>query len=142
MAKFELNKLEDRVDILGDIEDVVQLQDIMTKDVVTGGKDASIFEAAKLMEARDVSCIVIVEGDAPAGIVTERDMVRKVIIQDIDKSANVETIMTSPVATAEMTEEVTSGAKLMVEKGIRRLPVVANGKLAGIVTATDILNLF
>ncbi len=142
LAKFELNKLEKKVEIFEAVKGSVQLRDIMQRDVVTAGKEISIVEASKLMEEHDISCVVIEKDEVPLGIVTERDMVRKVIIQGMDRNTSVEKIMTSPLVTLGMTEEVIRGVKLMVENGMRRLPVVENGKLVGIVTATDVLGLF
>ena len=143
MARFELKRLKDRTDLLKDVvEGVIQVQDRMTKDVVTGKSSISILEAAKIMEEKDISSILITEGRNPIGIVTERDLVRKVIIKGIDPDASVENIMTAGLITAKKDMEVTSAATLMIEKGIRRLPVVEDGELLGIITATDILNLF
>lgn len=142
LAKFELNKLEKKVEIFEEVKSSVQLRDIMQRDVVTAGKEISIVEASKLMEEHDISCVVIEKDGVPLGIVTERDMVRKVIIKGMDRNTSVEKVMTSPLVTLGMTEEVIRGVKLMVENGMRRLPVVQNGKLVGIVTATDVLGLF
>jgi len=141
MVKFELNNLKKRVRVLEYVDDIIQLKDIMTEDVVTTGKDASVVDTAKLMEEHGVSSVVIENSGKPVGIVTERDMVRKVIIQSRDRDTPVGEIMTSPPITLGMLEEVTMGATLMVEKGIRRLPIVEDGKLVGMVTAADIINL-
>jgi len=143
MAKFELKRLKKRADLLKDVVDgVIQVQDRMTKEVVTGDSSISILDAAKIMEEKDISSVLIIDEGIPVGIVTERDLVRKVIIKGVDPKKSVENIMTSGLITARKDMEVTSAANLMIEKGIRRLPVLEDGSLVGIITATDILNLF
>jgi CBS domain-containing protein len=90
------------------------------------------------MEEKNISSVIVAEGGMPVGIVTERDLVRKVIIKDLDAKSPVSTIMSSPLVTVSKEENISSAAELMMKKKIRRLPVVDKGKLMGIVTETNI----
>ncbi len=143
MTRYELKRLKNRTDLLKDVvEGIIQVEDRMTKEVAIGESSISILDAAKLMEAKDISSIVLTDGGKLIGIVTERDLVRKVIIKGMDPNEKVGGVMTSGLITAKKDMEITSAANLMIEKGIRRLPVLEDGELVGIITATDILNLF
>jgi CBS domain-containing protein len=84
---------------------------------------------------------VVVDEDKPVGIVTERDLVRKGIIGRLDVHSSIEKVMSSPLITISKNTTLSEATKLMIEKEIRRLPVVENGKLVGIITATDVLNI-
>jgi CBS domain-containing protein len=118
--------------------EIIKIKDIMTRDVITVDKDTSILDTAKLMEEKNISSVIVAEGGMPVGIVTERDLVRKVIIKDLDAKSPVSTIMSSPLVTVSKEENISSAAELMMKKKIRRLPVVDKGKLMGIVTETNI----
>lgn len=118
--------------------EIIKIKDIMTRDVITVDKDTLILDTAKLMEEKNISSVIVAEGGMPVGIVTERDLVRKVIIKDLDAKSPVSTIMSSPLVTVSKEENISSAAELMMKKKIRRLPVVDKGKLMGIVTETNI----
>jgi CBS domain-containing protein len=119
------------------LEKADSVEDIMTKGVVTIGRDASILDAAKVMEERNISNVVVTDVFAPAkliGIVTERDLVRKVIIGGLDvRGRSIEEVMSSPLITVEKDADIAEATELMIRKGIRRLPVVEGERLVGIV---------
>jgi CBS domain-containing protein len=110
----------------------------MSKEIISIEKGASILEAAKLMEKHNISSLIVVDRGEPVGIVTERDLVRKVLLKNLDVKSEVKAIMSSPLITVDADEDVTRAAEILVEKKIRRLPVVEEGKLVGIVTETNI----
>lgn len=117
-----------------------RLSDVMQPSVLTISFTATAAEAARLMEERDIGCLIVTDGGGVVGILTERDLLRKVMAQGREaRHIRVSDIMTDDVLTASPATPLGRAVSLMAEKRIRRLPVVENGRLVGIVTATDIL---
>lgn len=99
----------------------------------------SVLEASKMMAQKNVSCVIVSEDDTIVGIVTERDIVRKIVAEQFKpEEVLLENIMTTPLITVSQEASVEEASKAMITYGIRRLPVVDDGRLEGIVTATDI----
>lgn len=115
-----------------------QIEGVMSKSVVTISPEESIFRAAKIMDETGVGSLVVVLNNAPVGIITERDLVRKIIARKKDPSKKVSEIMSKPLITITPQDDVKEAAKKMLINDLRRLPVVKKGKLVGIVTATDL----
>lgn len=90
------------------------------------------------MDETGAGSLVIVLNNAPVGIITERDLVRKIIAQKKDTSKKVSEVMSESLITIAPEDDVKEASKKMLINGLRRLPVVKNGKLVGIVTATDL----
>ena len=122
----------------------MRIADIYTRSVVRVGTDASLRDAAELMRTRHVGSLVVVDetngGMAPAGILTDRDIVVAVVAPGADVEAlKVADVMNRRVATCMDDDDLFTAIRIMRENGVRRLPVVdANGALAGIVAADDI----
>lgn len=113
----------------------------MVKNVVTVKPDVTVRNAAKLMNAHKISCLVVVNHEKPIGIVTEQDMLRKVIHKSRKpEKTYVRGIMSKPLFVAAPNMHVHEAAKFMLEHNIRRLPVVENGRLVGLVTLTDLIS--
>lgn len=113
------------------------VKDIMTKDVVSIGVDKSVFDAAVLMSSNLVGCLVIMDGAVPAGIVTERDFVRRVVAKKMPLDTKVSEIMSKSLITVDSDASLKAAARLMSTNQIRRLPVVKQNRLVGIVVAAD-----
>jgi CBS domain-containing protein len=113
------------------------VKDIMTKNVVTINADKTVAEAAVLMSQNDVGDLVIMEGNTPVGIVTERDFVRRVLAEGKSVKTKISEVMTSPLRVIDPEAPIKEAARRMVNKGIRRLPVIKDNKLVGILTAAD-----
>ena len=77
------------------------VKDIMTKDVVSIGVDNSVFEAAELMSSNQLGCLVIMDGEVPVGIVTERDIVRRVCAKKLPGETKVSEIMSKSLITID-----------------------------------------
>jgi len=121
----------------------IPVVEIMTAKPVTIAAGATAAEAAKVMREKDIGSLVVVDRGSPTGIVTERDLVTKVAASDLQPSrVFVKDIMTSPVVAVHPHEEVAEAAKLMSQRKIRRLPVVEEGKLVGMVTENDIIRIW
>ncbi len=116
------------------------VKDIMTRDVATVDINSDVPQLAKKMLELDVGSVIITDGKNPIGIVTEKDIVKKIITKNIKPSAiSVRDLMTTPLITIPSSEDVTEAMHMMVKMKIRRLPVVEMGKLTGIVTDIDLI---
>ena len=113
------------------------VKDIMTKNVVSIGVNNSVFEAAELMSSKQVSCLVIMDGEVPIGIVTERDIVRRVVAKKMPLDTKVSEIMSKSLITVNPDASLKEAARLMSSNKIRRLPVLKQNRLVGIVVAAD-----
>ena len=116
-----------------------QIRDIMKKNIVTIKKDQTVLQAAQLMKENDISFLVIVENGDPVGVLTERDFVQKFCIEN-KKS---DTIMISEIMSykfrwVEPTTEIEVAIQKMLNNNIRRLLVLDNKKLVGVITQTDL----
>lgn len=119
---------------------VKHLLDAKGHDTLSIGPDASVLNAIKLMAEKGVGALVIMQGDALAGIVTERDYARKVILKDRSSHETpVRDIMTTNVLTASNDDNVEHCMNLMTDKRVRHLPVVEDGKVVGIISIGDLV---
>jgi CBS domain-containing protein len=119
----------------------ITIADVMTKSVISVDASLTINEAAKMMEDAKVGAVVVMENNTPVGIVTDRDFAIRVVAQAHNITTPVKQIMSSPLFSINSDESVRTAADLMHDRGIRKLPVVDNEKIIGIITATDIVNL-
>ena len=119
---------------------IVLVRDVMAKDVKVVRPDTSVKEVVATMNKFDIGSIVVVQGDRPIGIITERDILRRLVEPCLaPETLTARQVMTSPVLTIIETASIEEAAKLMVRKRVKRLPVMNNQKLVGIVTFTDIV---
>ena len=114
-----------------------KVKEIMTKNVVSIGINNNVFEAAELMNSNRVGCLVITDGEVPIGIVTERDIVRRVVAKKMPLETKVSEIMSKSLITVDPNASIKEAARLMSSNKIRRLPVLKQNKLVGIVVAAD-----
>jgi CBS domain-containing protein len=123
----------------GPYRDILRVTDIMSKDVVTATLDDTIFSVAQKMAELRVSCVVITDQEQVVGILTDKDMLHCVALRDVEfRRLKVAQRMSSPVDTIQADISVFEADRLMDARCIRRLPVLENGRLVGIVTQTDI----
>jgi CBS domain-containing protein len=116
-----------------------QIRDIMQKNVVTIEHDKSALDAAKLISEKDISFLVIVKDEKPIGVVTERDFVRKIDSEDKQSSKiPLSEIMSFKFRSVEPSTDIEDAVQKMVNNNIRRLVVLENEKLAGVITQTDL----
>ena len=111
--------------------------DFMTTNVITIGVNETVLYAAKLMHQQDVGDLVVMEGNVPKGIVTEKDLVRRVMALKKPLDTKVSEIMSDPLITIEDQASIREAARKMVKYKIRRLPVTKNTVLVGIIVASD-----
>ena len=113
------------------------VKDIMTKEVVTIDNSKTVFEAAELMSTKSVGCLIVVVQAFPVGIITERDIVRRIVAKRSSIDTKVTEVMTKTLITVEPDTSLKEAARVMSNNKIRRLPVLKNNKLVGIVVASD-----
>jgi len=111
----------------------------MRDETITASPQTSVAEVAKLMTEHGVGCVIITHMDSPVGIVTDRDIVIRVVAEGKSYNIPVEEIMTKDILVAHENDQIRDVVKIMREKAIRRIPVIDNnGNLSGIVTFDDI----
>ena len=113
------------------------VKDLMTKNVVTIDVNKTVVEAATLMSINDIGDLIVMEDNTPVGIVTERDFVRRVLAEGKSTESKVSEVMTRPLKVIDPDAPIKEAARRMVNKRIRRLPVIKDNKLVGIITAAD-----
>jgi CBS domain-containing protein len=117
----------------------MQIREIMTASVVTATPEAPVQDVASLMRERNVGSVVIVDASGhPVAMVTDRDLTINALADASDPELPVGRFATAPVVTGEADMDLDEAAALMVAHRIRRLPVISEGDLAGIVTLDDI----
>ena len=114
------------------------VREIMTTPPITIAPNATVYDAAKLMELHNVGSIPVAEGSVLTGIITDRDITVRSTAHNADpKTSHVYEIMTRNVATVTPDTNVTDALYLMSETRTRRLPVVAGKKLVGMLSLGD-----
>ena len=113
------------------------VKDFMTTNVFTIDVNGTVLYAAKLMYQQDIGDLVVMDGVVAKGIVTERDLVRRVIAQKKPLETKVSEIMSSPLITIEEEASLRAAARKMVKYKIRRLPVTKKDVVVGIIATSD-----
>jgi len=115
------------------------VEEIMTKNVVTIDCNKTVFEACEVYSKHKVGSLVVMNKNIIVGIVTERDIIERVILQNRDpKKTKVKEIMTQGIKTVHALAPLEKAAKIMKENNIKKLPVILNNEIVGIVTETDL----
>lgn len=117
-----------------------EVSEIMSSDVAVIPSSASVKEAAQLMAAEDISCVVAMNGNTVAGIFTERDFLKRIVaLRRSPDRTRLKKVMSCPVVTVYSDCSVLSAWKMLERTGIRRLVIMDDDVLVGIITQTDIL---
>ncbi|MDE1858733.1 MAG: CBS domain-containing protein [Thaumarchaeota archaeon] len=118
---------------------MIYVKDIMTPSVKTIMAKATVTEAARLMVRWKIGSLVITDGKTPIGIITEGDISR-CVARGTNLGSKLSTFTKKKLFTVPLDERVEVAAKLMSDNGIKKLPVMDDGKLVGIITQTDIVS--
>jgi CBS domain-containing protein len=116
----------------------VQIAEAMTDTVVTAPRDASMQSVAELMRDREVGSVVIVDGERPCAMITDRDVAIAVGANGVNPADEVDSHASRPLVCGDVQMNLEEAAALMVQHRVRRLPIVDDGSLAGIVTLDDL----
>ena len=112
----------------------------MNRKVFSVDCEDSALDAACLMKNAGVSCIIVTRNEKPAGIITEKDLVRRVMCERKDaENTPAEKIMSTPLITVSPLMTLEEAADVLAKGNIKKLGVLSGNKLEGIITATDIL---
>ena len=118
----------------------ITVRDVMTKSVIAVDATITVNEAAKMMEDAKVGSVIVMENNIPMGIITDRDFAVKVAAHAYQISTPVKRIMSTPLIAVGPDESVWMISDIMYTRKVRKLPVIENDKVIGIVTATDLVN--
>ena len=111
----------------------------MAKEVITIDENVSVKEAADIMSKREISSIIATRDGKPIGILTERDLLKRIVAEGKSpKKAKVKDIMSSPLTVILPTMPLDEAAQLMFAKKIKKLPVINHDKIVGLLSLTDI----
>ena len=114
------------------------IRDIMHSATVIH-PEATVSEAAKLMRKKDIGSLLVKINDKTWGMVTERDMLNKVVADDLDpRKVRIDDIMTDLLYTVEANQPIETATEIFNSHHIRRLPVVEDGRIVGIITSRDV----
>jgi signal-transduction protein with cAMP-binding, CBS, and nucleotidyltransferase domain len=120
-----------------------KVQKIMVKNVVTCDPGIPITKAAKTMKSKKIGSLVVLKSGKTVGLVTAQDITYRAVAESMDIiKTPVEKIMTSKLTSVKSSDLIYHANKVLETKKIRKLPIIDNGKLMGIVTQTDVLNYF
>ena len=117
------------------------VKDIMNDDLATLDVSITINEAAKMMDEKNIGCIIVTKDSYPIGILTERDFVRRIASKEIPLSSSIEKVMSSPLFEIDSNESIWEAAQIMKTKNIHKLPVKQDNQIIGIVTTTDLVKI-
>lgn len=116
-----------------------QVRDIMNKHVITISKEKTCLDAASLLQEKDISFLVVTEGQNPVGIISESDFVRKLAVKNrLASEVPVSEIMSPKFRWVEPTTLIEDAVQKMLNNNIRRLLVLESEKLVGVITQTDL----
>jgi CBS domain-containing protein len=118
----------------------IRVKDVMAKNIITIGALSTVRKAVELMDKYEIGCLIVMHKDKPIGIVTERDLLTRVLLELRDpRKTKVRSIMSKPLVTANPETNIHEAIGLMVKRKIKKLPVTKKGRLRGLVTLTDIV---
>ena len=119
---------------------LILVQDIMTKAIISVNTETTVFQVAKMMEQGGIGAVLVKKDDGHlSGIITDRDYATKIVSHNLPSDTPVEKIMSSPLITINYDETISAAAKRMTSKKIRKLAVTDNGKIIGLITSTDLV---
>ncbi len=106
---------------------------------VSVSPDATLVEAASVMESAAIGALCVLDGEEIVGIVTDRDLVCRAIAQRVDHDARIDSVMSSPVVTLQDGADLHDAFSVFRENPIRRLPIVRSGRFVGMLSVDDLL---
>jgi CBS domain-containing protein len=117
----------------------LKVEDVMVKEVITVDEKSTVKEAADTMNKFEIGCLIVTKNGKAVGILTERDLLKRIVGEARDPvKTRVADIMSKPLIVVEPDMEMEEAAKLMFKLKIKKLPVVQDGQLLGLVTLTDL----
>jgi CBS domain-containing protein len=116
------------------------VRDIMTKNIKTVKPDDTVHAAVLKMNKFDIGSVIVVNSGRPIGIITESNVMRRIVEPRMDPATVwTKDIMSSPLTTIDENAAIEEAAKIMAEKRINRIPVMKDNKLVGLISSSDIV---
>jgi len=112
----------------------------MTESLISVDPQTTVFQIANMMEKGGIGAVLVKKDGQPAGIITDRDFAIKIAVNHSPNDTPVEKVASYPLQTINSNESILSAAEQMTAKKIRKLAVVNDGKVVGIITSTDLIN--
>lgn len=117
----------------------LKIGEIMIKDVVKIDGNITVEEVAMMMNEHEIGCVIVVQDENPIGIITERDMLKRVLLESREpKTTKAFQIMSAPLFYGHPQMTIQDAVKRMTEKKIKKLPIIDEGRLVGMITLTDL----
>ena len=117
------------------------VRDVMITNIASSDSSSMIKDAAKLMEEKNIGCIIVNQQNSPVGILTERDFVRRIAAKEKSLTSSLDEVMSSPLISIGPDETVWEAAESMKVNNIHKLPVIEDSKVIGIITTTDLVEI-
>ena len=141
MAQTSFIKFNYTIYNMKPIKTGIKVSEAMSTNPVVISKNESITQCARKMLANNVGAIIIKDKDKIEGIITEKDIVEEVVAKELNiKKTKVKDIMTTGMITISPNEDLSKAVDVMIRENVRRLPVIVNQKIVGLLTVKDILN--
>ena len=118
----------------------ILIKDIMSKSLISVNPATTSLQVAKMMEQAGIGAVLVRDNEINVGIVTDRDFATKIAANNLPLDTPVEKIMSSPLITINQNESISTAAKMMTDKKIRKLAVSENEIIVGLITSTDLVN--
>jgi len=118
----------------------ILVKDIMTKALISVEPGTTVFQVAKMMEQGGIGAVLVKKDGTTSGIITDRDFAIKIATQKLPLETPVDKVTSYPLQTINSSETILVAADQMSSKKIRKLAVVEDGKIVGIITSTDLVN--
>lgn len=119
---------------------MLKVEDIMVEEVITVEADETVMRAVKLMNKHEIGCLIVTKSRKPIGIVTERDLLKRVLAGSRDPEKTwIWEVMSAPLVFVGPKMDIEDTVRFMLKMEIKKLPIVRKGKLLGLVTLTDLV---
>ena len=116
------------------------VKDVMTKALISVDPATTLYQISKMMEQGGMGSILVKKDGIPSGIITDRDFAIKITAHGVSMDSPVEKMASFPLITINSTDSILDASKIMSDKKIRKLGVIEEGKVVGIITSTDLVN--
>jgi CBS domain-containing protein len=117
----------------------MDIKDVMVKEIITVNPTTKIRDAVELMNKNQIGCLVVTRKGKPVGIMTERDVLKKIVCSCKNpEQTRVSEIMSKPLIVGRVDMDWLEAVKLMLDRNIKKLPILDDERLVGLVTLTDI----
>jgi len=116
------------------------VKDIMNNSLISADSSTTVFQIANLMAKGGIGAIIVKKDNIPAGMITDRDFAIKITTQKLPLDTPIDKVASYPLTTINLNETILVAASMMSSKKLRKLAVVENEKVIGIITSTDLVN--